>query len=152
MLSSSSTSSIALCIFFFFFQAEDGIRDHCVTGVQTCALPIYRRESAIEYTLAALDHRVLGNIPQRRKGGSPLRSELDGILQRAYHRVVGARLGRKCPHVECVERMMIGEGMLGDMRAEIPQLREKRIRIPDCGDGEHTSPDQGLRRQRLLRQ
>src|SRR5260221_3241318 len=26
---------------FFFFQAEDGIRDHCVTGVQTCALPIY---------------------------------------------------------------------------------------------------------------
>src|SRR6266566_5467690 len=31
-----------LCIcFFFFFQAEDGIRDYKVTGVQTCALPIY---------------------------------------------------------------------------------------------------------------
>src|SRR5947207_10002965 len=28
---------------FFFFQAEDGIRDHCVTGVQTCALPISQR-------------------------------------------------------------------------------------------------------------
>src|SRR5687767_15223766 len=28
--------------FFFFFQAEDGIRDKLVTGVQTCALPIYR--------------------------------------------------------------------------------------------------------------
>src|SRR5256886_12473441 len=27
---------------FFFFQAEDGIRDLTVTGVQTCALPIYR--------------------------------------------------------------------------------------------------------------
>src|SRR5438034_11411130 len=27
-------------VYFFFFQAEDGIRDHCVTGVQTCALPI----------------------------------------------------------------------------------------------------------------
>src|SRR2546429_3742346 len=27
--------------FFFFFQAEDGIRDVAVTGVQTCALPIY---------------------------------------------------------------------------------------------------------------
>src|SRR5438132_12754920 len=26
--------------YLFFFQAEDGIRDHCVTGVQTCALPI----------------------------------------------------------------------------------------------------------------
>src|SRR5207248_3552511 len=29
-----------LCFFFFFFQAEDGIRDRTVTGVQTCALPI----------------------------------------------------------------------------------------------------------------
>src|SRR6266511_5353860 len=28
-------------VFFFFFQAEDGIRDFHVTGVQTCALPIY---------------------------------------------------------------------------------------------------------------
>src|SRR6266850_8254361 len=27
--------------FFFFFQAEDGIRDYKVTGVQTCALPIW---------------------------------------------------------------------------------------------------------------
>src|SRR2546430_9485685 len=27
-------------VFFFFFQAEDGIRDLTVTGVQTCALPI----------------------------------------------------------------------------------------------------------------
>src|SRR5438034_5800264 len=34
--------------FFFFFQAEDGIRDHCVTGVQTCALPISARHSAAE--------------------------------------------------------------------------------------------------------
>src|SRR5438309_10199761 len=29
-----------MCL-FFFFQAEDGIRDGTVTGVQTCALPIY---------------------------------------------------------------------------------------------------------------
>src|SRR5256886_7397368 len=29
-----------MCVFFFFFQAEDGIRDLTVTGVQTCALPI----------------------------------------------------------------------------------------------------------------
>ena len=33
---------MGLCVFFFFFffQAEDGIRDYKVTGVQTCALPI----------------------------------------------------------------------------------------------------------------
>src|SRR3989442_3066692 len=31
---------ILLVVYFFFFQAEDGIRDADVTGVQTCALPI----------------------------------------------------------------------------------------------------------------
>src|SRR5699024_11765863 len=31
------------CSLYFFFQAEDGIRDRNVTGVQTCALPIYVR-------------------------------------------------------------------------------------------------------------
>src|SRR5438132_9906429 len=31
---------LSLLVIDFFFQAEDGIRDHCVTGVQTCALPI----------------------------------------------------------------------------------------------------------------
>src|SRR5690606_40694994 len=39
-----------LYIFFFFFQAEDGIRDFHVTGVQTCALPILgpRHRSALD--------------------------------------------------------------------------------------------------------
>src|SRR5687768_18337154 len=32
---------LCYCFFFFFFQAEDGIRDVAVTGVQTCALPIF---------------------------------------------------------------------------------------------------------------
>src|SRR2546430_6401479 len=35
-----SYSLIIFFFFFFFFQAEDGIRDLTVTGVQTCALPI----------------------------------------------------------------------------------------------------------------
>src|SRR5256885_12862806 len=34
-------ASYRMC--FFFFQAEDGIRDYKVTGVQTCALPIYSK-------------------------------------------------------------------------------------------------------------
>src|SRR5256885_3919458 len=37
---------LALCV--FFFQAEDGIRDYKVTGVQTCALPIYAFQEAHE--------------------------------------------------------------------------------------------------------
>src|SRR5688572_32995853 len=35
--------------FYFFFQAEDGIRDLTVTGVQTCALPISEREIEVEW-------------------------------------------------------------------------------------------------------
>src|SRR5699024_11247012 len=37
-------------MFTFFFQAEDGIRDRNVTGVQTCALPIYQKCSCIDYS------------------------------------------------------------------------------------------------------
>src|SRR5256885_2616352 len=40
-LINSDISQLLMTIFFFFFQAEDGIRDYKVTGVQTCALPIY---------------------------------------------------------------------------------------------------------------
>src|SRR2546430_7662470 len=39
------TMSFVCSIFFFFFQAEDGIRDLTVTGVQTCALPISSRRT-----------------------------------------------------------------------------------------------------------
>src|SRR5256885_3022481 len=38
----ASELSRLLRTFVFFFQAEDGIRDYKVTGVQTCALPIFR--------------------------------------------------------------------------------------------------------------
>src|SRR2546422_2524405 len=40
MLSHVISLGVVFLFFFFFFQAEDGIRDVAVTGVQTCALPI----------------------------------------------------------------------------------------------------------------
>src|SRR2546422_3646736 len=49
--------------FFFFFQAEDGIRDVAVTGVQTCALPIcatLRRNQERFTRLAVLIHGETG--------------------------------------------------------------------------------------------
>src|SRR5256885_4874505 len=64
-----------LCLFFFFFQAEDGIRDYKVTGVQTCALPIYFH-AAIRYkpnyasahsnlgNALAVQHKVADAIPE----------------------------------------------------------------------------------------
>ena len=55
----------------FFFQAEDGIRDHCVTGVQTCALPIYGglfpgREAVRQIQARRLDGR--GWRDRRKRG------------------------------------------------------------------------------------
>src|SRR2546429_4298091 len=49
-------------VFFFFFQAEDGIRDVAVTGVQTCALPICQIVARVLLTQGVpatiLDHSV----------------------------------------------------------------------------------------------
>src|SRR6185503_9264591 len=45
--------------FFFFFQAEDGIRDVAVTGVQTCALPISRRPAR-----PRAQHQHPGQVPR----------------------------------------------------------------------------------------
>src|SRR2546427_7861232 len=57
---------------FFFFQAEDGIRDLTVTGVQTCALPISR----VMTLTSTYDHRVI----QGAESGMFLR-KLDAVLQ-----------------------------------------------------------------------
>src|SRR3989441_10582754 len=45
---------------FFFFQAEDGIRDKLVTGVQTCALPISRAATRLGVSTSALSHAIKG--------------------------------------------------------------------------------------------
>src|SRR6266496_4868266 len=46
-----------LVVFFFFFQAEDGIRDLYVTGVQTCALPIW--SARVVYRPSPRDRAIL---------------------------------------------------------------------------------------------
>src|SRR5437762_6091111 len=47
---------ISFYIFFFFFQAEDGIRDTSVTGVQTCALPISLNTYVLWVNRASIPH------------------------------------------------------------------------------------------------
>src|SRR5438552_13168724 len=73
---------------FFFFQAEDGIRDDLVTGVQTCALPIsiedlapgakIRRHSGsaaagARSSMAWLSRRVVGKRSEERRVGKECR-------------------------------------------------------------------------------
>src|SRR5438067_6893428 len=49
-------------MFFFFFQAEDGIRDRNVTGVQTCALPISLRPNLEWVSIADVISDVLDRM------------------------------------------------------------------------------------------
>src|SRR3712207_6849275 len=76
-------------VFFFFFQAEDGIRDIGVTGVQTCALPI----SAAALLMLALPgsaYLYAGDELGLPQAHVPDEAKQDPI----FHRSGGARAGR----------------------------------------------------------
>src|SRR5436305_3901321 len=68
--------------FFFFFQAEDGIRDADVTGVQTCALPISSRapassrrsDSVSLLAVSSMSHRERKSRSEERRVGKECRS------------------------------------------------------------------------------
>src|SRR5207248_7468338 len=76
-----------VCFFvFFFFQAEDGIRDRTVTGVQTCALPI----------LTAAVQRSLQTVPPEKLVlGMPLYGYEWETLNTAV-RSEERRVGKEC--------------------------------------------------------
>src|SRR5207302_2943123 len=79
-----------ICI-FFFFQAEDGIRDFHVTGVQTCALPISIH--LLRSPSPARD-RLQTNAPtDRRRDDAQLRHQpIELIRERSEER----RVGKEC--------------------------------------------------------
>src|SRR5207247_7065631 len=79
-------------IIFFFFQAEDGIRDPLVTGVQTCALPISARAARCRPGHRRDDLDTLGVAPSRRGRAAGPRSSRD----RRYRRRRG-RAARRAP-------------------------------------------------------
>src|SRR5205809_5770512 len=72
----------------FFFQAEDGIRDVAVTGVQTCALPIWRSGS-VRSAAPVAPQPVAAPAAARPRRGAPLRGELQPEAPRSEERRVG---------------------------------------------------------------
>src|SRR6266404_8746582 len=64
---------------FFFFQAEDGIRDKLVTGVQTCALPIFAGELISSWWRRPLEWFASGRRNWTRSSAFPLLSWIVNI-------------------------------------------------------------------------
>src|SRR5258707_14866961 len=87
----------------FFFQAEDGIRDIGVTGVQTCALPIYMRGALPERLRSAFAHS------RDRDGGDRRRRWLDRAYRclEACHGRAGKRELGEIGRASCRERVEI---------------------------------------------
>src|SRR6266496_5120568 len=106
--------------YFFFFQAEDGIRDLYVTGVQTCALPIFAALDDLYEALRGLGARALAR-------GGPAR-QLDPAV--AVHPALGAGPGRGTDQgkLPAVCRTPIGRGTGqnladGQVRRDRPERR-----------------------------
>src|SRR5256886_11662672 len=125
-----ATRSLLHCL-LFFFQAEDGIRDLTVTGVQTCALPMR------VHLLDELYRRDLGHPPHEEEGGED-DSEDDGVHHVEDHRQPVA--GEEHCHVALrshshdVHEMPRLRHVPGD---EEQQRRERRHGQVRDGAGEH---------------
>src|SRR5690606_39492074 len=94
--------ALGIWCFLFFFQAEDGIRDFHVTGVQTCALPIWLRRGVAS---AAVRHLGGGSGGLGRAGGASQRlqrGERSGqagaapVLPEGAGRSEERRVGKEC--------------------------------------------------------
>src|SRR5687767_15200247 len=91
--------------YFFFFQAEDGIRDKLVTGVQTCALPIFlhrppeadrhrRPRRSVHEEVRRADRRCSQGCGEGEEGSRRQEDsrEEEGQLERSEER----RVGKEC--------------------------------------------------------
>src|SRR5690606_39323762 len=97
--------SVFVCRLFFFFQAEDGIRDFHVTGVQTCALPICSSAEGEEGSSAA----GTGSAGSSSEVAEAYSSDFEGAWQ-------GASEGRS-PSLACASRSeerRVGKGCRGE--------------------------------------
>src|SRR5256885_3505154 len=98
-------------IFFFFFQAEDGIRDYKVTGVQTCALPIW-----VAQLLGPFD--VWQVCPHDEDAGCACRKPAPGMVHAAA-RALGTDPTR-CVVVGDIGRDMVAAGAAGALGVLVP--------------------------------
>src|SRR5437762_7022801 len=99
-------------MFFFFFQAEDGIRDTSVTGVQTCALPIWPVRRVVvddpgERPRGELAVRACRQPQPAAERRAVAHRDVDPAVQRPERRraVVAEPGGRQIGRASCRERV-----------------------------------------------
>src|SRR2546425_3697153 len=91
------TCSLQYCqnFLFFFFQAEDGIRDKLVTGVQTCALPIYQSHEATRTAQAIINLALMtGNLGRPGTGANSITGQCNAMGSRLFANASGLLGGR----------------------------------------------------------
>src|SRR2546427_1263038 len=141
-----------LYLFFFFFQAEDGIRDLTVTGVQTCALPISQGDAlalpAGELARVAIevsgDAEHLGGPPHLLLdllAGRPARLEREGdVLEHGSVRVEGVALEHHGdppgPRGHVAVHALVPDVYLTRCRSLEPRDHAEQGRLPRAGGAE----------------
>src|SRR2546426_5921371 len=126
------------CVFFFFFfQAEDGIRDYKVTGVQTCALPILQRRAARHADgEGVVRRRRAVRFPRRLRAGAALQElwRPRGLLREEEAQGQGVRPRREP-----------GGGAPGSRGAGRAAGRAHRLRDPSAApDRAHAGARRGV--------
>src|SRR5260370_38601912 len=94
---------------FFFFQAEDGIRDSSVTGVQTCALPILNRlvNDLLEYSRVSTGSLPVTPVDLTRATEEAIRLLSAEVQERASSINVQPELGVALGHDATVVQVML---------------------------------------------
>src|SRR3989449_489414 len=119
------------CLFYFFFQAEDGIRDVAVTGVQTCALPISRRADFLE----AEEDRFPPHVRRARDHVAPFQLRVPAAGLHFPHRAHGERTldggAQMAPQQLHRLRPLHGGGRIGagDLEHDASTLADNGLRV-----------------------
>src|SRR5215211_8589336 len=116
-------------VFSFFFQAEDGIRDHCVTGVQTCALPIWRaagRRRRAERRRPPPQPRLR---PADAGAGAATCGERRDRFQAGGAGFIAADRQPRAPHARRRHRGPVDDDLPAPERPVSPRLPNRRIRL-----------------------
>src|SRR5258708_35845115 len=116
-----------MLLLFFFFQAEDGIRDDLVTGVQTCALPIFCRYACRIIEGGWLVSRMLVEFEQIQKAQAGDDAAFNQVVTAYRKRILGT-IARLIGRPEDVED--VGQEVFLRLYYSLDQLRTPEVFEP----------------------